>query len=188
MSALIFWAGLALAFFWTVGAYNRLIKLRSLALQKAQALALHLLQYVEWFKMQLPEYNSASVFAGQERDLESARAWQRVNKALDDAGRLLLQFQSRPLDEKAQLQMVVGIQEVDQFWANLFGQEPDLAGSTVPEHQRAQWQALLIHRSAATNEYNLAVQAYHRALVHTPEVWLAKAARLQSLPEIHLAA
>lgn len=188
MSALIFWAGLALAFFWTVGAYNRLIKLRATALQKAQALAVHLVQYVEWVKLQLPEYNSASVFAGQENEPESGRGWRRVTLALEDASRGLVQFQTRPLDEKAQLQMVQSIQTVDQFWAHLLGQEPDLAGSTVPDHQRAQWQTLLIHRRAATNEYNQAVQAYHRALVHTPEVWLAKAARLQSLPEIHLAA
>jgi LemA protein len=188
MSALIFWVGLALAFFWTVGAYNRLIKLRAVALQKAQALATHLLQYVEWVKLQLPEYNSASVFAGHERDLEAERAWQGVNKSLQEASRILAQFQTRPLDEKAQIQMVLSIKGVDQFWAHLLGQEPDLAGSTVPEHQRAQWQALLIHRSGATSEYNQAVQAYHRALLHTPEVWLARAARLQSLPEIHLAA
>lgn len=188
MGALIFWAGLALAFFWTVGAYNRLMKLRAQVLQKAQALATHLIHYVEWVKLQLPEYNSASVFAEQVQDLQAERAWQRINKSLEEASRVLLQFQTRPLDEKGQTQMAMTIEGVDQFWAHLVAQEPDLAGLAIPEPQRAQWQALLIHRSSASNDYNLAVQAYHRALAHAPERWLAKLARLHTLPEIHLAA
>lgn len=188
MIALIFWAVFALCVFWMVGAYNRLIRLRAQVQQKAQSLGTQLLQYVEWVKVQLPGHNSASIFAGQEQELETEPAWQQIHQALAQAETSLQQFLSRPLDDKGQAQMVQTIERVDQCWAPFMTQQPEVSAYDIPEITIGQWQAHLIRRRTAITEYNLGVQAFHRELAHAPELWLAKAARMPSLLEIHLAA
>jgi LemA protein len=184
MGILVFWAVIALIFFWTIGAYNRLVKLRAQVLQKSLAVGTHLTQYIEWIRLQLPDSNPASVFADHGVHDGTDAPWRTMSDALTPADHCIQYFRAKPLDEQAQMQLVDAFAKVDTLWDELLAEEPDLAGAVVPDLTQHQWQAHQIHRQTAVADYNQAVKAYHRALSEAPEKWLAKASHLSTLPEI----
>jgi LemA protein len=187
MGTLVFWVTLALIFFWTIGAYNRLVKLRAQAMQKSLAVGTHLTQYIEWIRLQLPDGNPASVFAGQGSHDGDDAPWRTMSDALTPADHCIQYFRTKPLDEEAQAQLVDAFVKVDNLWDQLLAEEPDLAGAVVPDLTQHQWQAHQIHRRTAVADYNQAVRDYHRAFSEAPEKWLAKACHMATLPEISFA-
>lgn len=169
---------LALLLFWTVGAYNRLIRLRSAALQAFGALDGH---WQRWLSL-LAEYAAAR--EGQaEAEAEagaSATTASDSQAALDAAaaqfGASLAVARARPLDGGAAAALLAAAQVLDTAWQAMVHDAARASEGVAPPalapwiHQREQ---LVLHSSETRRLFNEAVAGYNRAISQFPANLLA---------------
>ena len=161
---------LAVLVFWAVGAYNRLVRLRSAAIQAFGALDAELLRR----SALLGEYDAAVSGPRVPRDAQ-------LHEALRASGTQyaasLAVMRSRPLDEHAGSALVAAGKVLDAAWTALVdasqaqpsqeGDDADASGATVlnslierSAHQRTQIDIAIAQFNAAVDHYNKAVTQF----------------------------
>ena len=181
MNMWISWVLLALLLFWAVGAYNRLVRLRSAAIQAFGALDAELLRRTAL----LGEYDA--VVAGP-RVPQDAQLHESLRASGTQYAASLAVMRSRPLDEQAGAALVAAGKVLDAAWQTLVeasqaqssqddsvGTGTDSTGSVQTSLQS------LIERSAlqrtqidlATAQFNAAVDHYNKAVAQFPASMLA---------------
>lgn len=165
---------LALLLFWAVGAYNRLIRLRSTALQAFGALDAH---WQRWMSL-LAEYAAAR--AGQADADAIPEAASDSQAALDAAaaqfGASLAVARARPLDGGAAAALLAAAQVLDTAWQAMIHDAARASEGVAPPalapwiHQREQ---LALHSSEARRLFNEAVAGYNHAIAQFPANLLA---------------
>jgi LemA protein len=154
------WVAAAVLLFWSVGAYNRLVRLRAAAMQAFAALDTCLRQHVEL----------AQAAAG--RDEASAQR-EGLRGAAAQFAASLGAARARPLDGQA-LDALAAAQDVlAMAWLRMCNEAHDLAGSAVPDTLEAQWQHLANHTRGASDAFNAAVAGYNAAIAQFPAILLA---------------
>ncbi|MBS0507145.1 MAG: LemA family protein [Proteobacteria bacterium] len=168
----------ALLLFWGVGAYNRLIRLRSAALQAFGALDAH---WQRWLTL-LAEYAQAR--AGQtEADAPASAATEAASDTHAALGAAAAQFgaslavaRARPLDGGAAAALAAAAQVLDTAWHGMIHDAARASEGVAPPalapwiHQREQ---LAVHSGEARRLFNEAVTVYNRAIVQFPANVLA---------------
>lgn len=178
---LITWISLAVLLFWAVGAYNRLVRLRSAALQAFGALDAHLVRLIAM----LGEYEATSL---PERDPSDARA--ALWAATTQFGASLAAARARPLDGQAAAALQTADQVLDTAWqavVRVGSAEPAerAAGPGAgpegpparPGEALAAWNARrdqhMAHNALARQQFNDAVAQYNAAIAQFPASVLA---------------
>lgn len=167
--SLLFWTIAAIALFWAVGAYNRLVRLRSEANAAFSALDAELTRQVELVHGCIPHEEPQTVFEG------GSAFWAGLEGAAAQLAASLAAARTRPLDPDriaalgaAQEVMAVAWERAERDDAH------DLAGSRLPEQvsgERAQMARMAL---AATQHFNEAVARYNKAIGQFPAVLLAQ--------------
>lgn len=174
MSMWTSWILLALLLFWAVGAYNRLIRLRSAVLQAFGALDAH---WQRWIAL-VAEY-AASRIGMPEPDTRPAGVGASL-RALDAAAAQfsasLAVVRARPLDGDAVAALLAAEKVLDTAWQGMTLEQARSADGVAPPalapwiHQREQ---LALHVGEARRLFNEAVARYNHGAGQFPANLLA---------------
>ena len=173
-SSIAFWAAIALTLFWSLGAYNRLVRLRADMLHALQALARQWQANAQVLRQELaalshaPETDSAWASLGDE-----ASNWRPLALATKQfqiclTGVLAKPLSMPPVDDVASIRAA---HEVMQgAWQRLQNTHDDLAGSAVPQSLDLLWQHQGILAQEKLREYNASVITYNHAAQQFPAI------------------
>jgi LemA protein len=173
-NSLVLWGVAAVLLFWSVGAYNRLVRLRSNANAAFAALALELAQQVELVHASLP---ASLIHTGltQPGDLldEVTELWSGLRAAATQLTTSLTAMRPRPLDPEAAAALSEARDVLTSAWIRVSQEANDLAGSSIPEGLEQQWRQLTSQSRAAAERFNQAVLRYNEAIGQFPALLLA---------------
>jgi LemA protein len=161
--SVVIWLVWAVVLFWAVGAYNRLVRLRSQAIAAFAPLEMQFSQYVTLVQGSFSlsgEAEEAGLRAGM---LAAARQFESSLKAA----------RAHPLDALAMRALETAHVALSVSWARLRDEPPDLAGEPLPAVLQQQWAHIALQTDTARAEFNRQVQAYNEAIVLFPAHLLA---------------
>ena len=175
-SDVLFWLLPAVLIFWSVGAYNRLVRLRAAVRQAYAALDVELVRQAELAASALPAQDSVldegHTEAGALLDAP-ALAWRSLRAALPQFNAVLAATRGRALNAEAVAALNTARSVVDTAWARVLREGHDLAGAPIPEAVQARWIELSRTVNTAVEQFNTAVGAYNSAVRQFPAVLIA---------------
>jgi LemA protein len=163
--------------FWALGAYNRLIRLRTQVARSLAALCVAWQTQAQAIAVRLEQYAQGRDTISQWASLdEDALRWRPLSLSAHQFLACLSVLQAKPqhigaLDDLSAVRAARDIFEAN--WQRLAGEQEDLAGTPVPPDLQllmAQHEPLASER---LRDYNQAVQAYSQAISQFPAVLLA---------------
>lgn len=173
-NSFVLWGLAAALLFWSVGAYNRLVRLRSDANAAFTALAHELTQQAELVHASLP---ASMIHTGltQPGDLldEVTELWSGLRAAATQLTGSLAAMRPRPLDPEAAAALSEARDVLTSAWIRVSQEANDLAGSSIPEGLEQQWRQLTMQARAAAERFNQAVTRYNEAIAQFPALLLA---------------
>ena len=169
-SSFLPWILSAVLLFWAVGAYNRLVRLRSEANSAFAALEGELAKQVQLVHACLPpeEEQQASSFHG------GSRFWGGLQGAAAQLAASLQAAHARPLDPDRIAALGSAQEVLAMAWERAERDDAhDLAGPRLPENLSSD-RAHMVHvGQQATENFNQAVARYNAAIRQFPAVLLA---------------
>ncbi len=166
-----------LLIFWALGAYNRLVRLRSQVARNLQILGLQWRSHVTLLSQRLDHFAQGTESESQWAILgEDALRWRPLTLSARQFLACLSIIEMSPkamasLDDVSAVRAAHDIFE--SHWRRLQIAQDDLAGAPVPSDLQILWAQ---HEPAAhekLKDYNAAVQAYHQAIGQFPAMMLA---------------
>ncbi len=172
--SMLLWLLLGVGVFWSVGAYNRLVRLRSAALQAFTALDALMVVQGELLRKVLP---SADALWAASRPAELSDSvptrWAGLGGAAAQFNASLVAARTRPLDPDKAAALTAATKVLVMAWQRVRDEGHDLAGAPIPENLQTQWDQLSLQCAAARERFNDAVGAYNRAIAQFPAAMLA---------------
>lgn len=182
--SLAYWIGGAVLLFWFVGAYNRLVRLRSMALQAYQTLDAALMRQVDFVQVQTA---AARARLGEESG-ESALA--SLHATTDQLTTLLSTTRQRPLDPARIAALATALHVMLAAWERMHPEsvvsfEPDGTLSRPPPGAEGvplpaaaavpltAWPEPSAAAEIARSHFNLCVTRYNAAIRQFPAVLVA---------------
>ncbi len=177
----VFFAVLAVVLVcWAVGAYNRLVRLRSAVAEQYRALHGHLLARQTLLRQSAQALAQAGLLAQPDVEDALSRAVQVLQAALEAVSRRSLG--TAELEQLRQAEQALAAQ-LEPVWANALALPPGQARSVV-----ARWAGELIdwqeRWAFLAQPYLAAVQVYNAAVLEFPAVLVARFSGLKTLPVI----
>lgn len=165
------WIGAPLLLFWSVGAYNRLVRLRANARAAFAALDAELSRQVELVRACVPgDESPIPNIGGGEQSF-----WAGLHGAATQFAASLAVARQRPLDPQRIDALAVAQGVLRMAWERVEREDAhDLAGSRLPETINLQRQHLAGQSDAATEQFNLAVDRYNQGVRQFPAMVLAR--------------
>ncbi|MHA7601359.1 LemA family protein [Alicycliphilus sp. T452] len=170
------WILLALLLFWAVGAYNRLIRLRSAAMQAFGGLDAHMLRWMallgeyEVSRAASTDTQGAALPVGQ--DDAHAALW----AAATQLGASLAVARARPLDADAAAALSAAAQVLETAWQTVVREAAQTSEGVAPP-ALAPWvqrrEQVALQSDAARRQFNDAVLLYNHAVAQFPASLLA---------------
>ncbi len=164
--SLLLWGALAVLVFWALGAYNRLVRLRSQAIAAFAPVDLQFQRGSALVLAQLP-------LAVQGGSPATQPLWLALGGAAQQFEASLNLLRTRPLDTVAMEPLRTALHTLRQAWQRMQTAAPDLAGELLPPSLLAQWQAIDLLLVPALQEFDARVAAYNEAVGQFPAVVLA---------------
>jgi len=169
-SSFVPWIVAAVALFWAVGAYNRLVRLRSDANAAFAALEAELAKQVKLVHACVPpeEEQAQSQFTG------GSAFWGGLQGAGAQLSATLHSARSKPLDPERIAALGAAQEVLGMAWDRAERDDAhDLAGPRLPENFSGERQQLERMAQVATEHFNLAVLRYNEAIQQFPAALLA---------------
>jgi LemA protein len=164
------WIAAAIAVFWMVGAYNRLVRLRSNANAAFAALESVLSRQVQLVHACVPpdEEQPTSQFSG------GSAFWGGLQGAAAQLSASLASARARPLDPERIAALGAAQEVLDMAWDRAERDDAhDLAGPRLPGNFSGEREQLVRMTQVATGNFNDAVLGYNEAIAQFPAVLLA---------------
>ncbi len=163
--SLLIWAMFAISFFWGMGVYNRLMRMRAKGLEAMVTLDRYLLRY------------DALVHAHLGADMDQdASEWSELQKALSALNRACQGVRVSPLGEEAVRMLALSYQTLQDAWSDLRESPDDLAGQRLPEGLQVEWERISQKVMRARNIYHQIATEYNLALKQFPANLLVRVA------------
>lgn len=169
-SSLVFWIAAAVTVFWMVGAYNRLVRLRSDANSAFAALDTELGRQVALVHACIPEDEAQPVtqFDG------GSAFWAGLQGAAAQLAASLASARAKPLDPERIAALGAAQEVLGMAWERAERDDAhDLAGARLPENVSGERAQLVRMTQVATENFNDAVGRYNAAIVQFPAILLA---------------
>jgi len=171
---LVVWGVLAVLLFWSVGAYNRLVRLRADANAAFAAMAAQLTRQTELVHASMPASMIPTGLTQPGELLDEVTAlWSGLRGAATQLTASLTAMQSRPLEPQAAAALTEARDVLTSAWSRVDHEANDLAGSSIPEALTEQWLGLSAQSRAAAELFNQAVGRYNDAIAQFPALLLA---------------
>ncbi|MCG2595430.1 LemA family protein [Ramlibacter sp. XY19] len=164
------WIAAAVTLFWGVGAYNRLVRLRSEANAAFAALETELAKQVQLVHACLPpeEEQQASQFSG------GSAFWGGLQGASAQLSAALATARARPLDPDRIATLGAAQEVLAMAWDRAERDDAhDLAGPRLPHTLSSELSHMVHTAQAATENFNQAVNRYNEGIQQFPAVLLA---------------
>jgi LemA protein len=167
--SLLLWMTLALIVFWSVGVYNRLMRMRARGLGALGSVMKHMRVYVELVRGQVARREAANVDLSPAAPVGSgALEWAQLLSALQALDTLLK-------DATANTLMLGSLAALGQTYDALQGalrqvtdMPADLAGPAVPAPLREHWELATQRVATARDGFNQLLTKYNEALAQFP--------------------
>ena len=173
--SLWFWALLALLFFWAIGAYNRLVRLRSTVVKAFAVLDEQLVRQLVWVQGCLPEaMRGGAVTAPGELQDEVTAAWARLHAASEQFAVALAQARAQPIDVPGMASLVMAHEALRTAWGATLAEAVPADAVPSSERLQARWLRLLHQSLPLRTAFNDAAQSYHQAIAQFPASLLAR--------------
>lgn len=169
-SSFLPWVIAAVALFWSVGAYNRLVRLRSDANGAFAALESELQKQVKLVHDCIPPEDewAPSQFTG------GSAFWGGLQGAAAQLAASLASAKARPLDPERIAALGAAQEVLSMAWDRAERDDAhDLAGPRLPENFSGERMQLVRMTQAATEKFNEAVVRYNEAIAQFPAIMLA---------------
>lgn len=164
--SVLVWFVIAVFLFWSMGAYNRLMRLRSQGIVAFAALEGLLNQHLLMLKINFPD-------AGEGHDASSA-AWIGLAAAAEQFNASLKVAHTQPLNGPTTSALRTAFETLYLSWSRLQDLPPDLAGSALPSTLQSQWEHIARQADMARTEFNRTVTNYNEAINQFPALLLAR--------------
>ena len=168
--SLVFWIAVPVLLFWSVGAYNRLVRLRSDAKTAFAAMETELARQVELVQSCLPsdDGHPASTFGNE------GGFWAGLEGAATQFAASLAAARQRPLEPEGLAALSAAQDVLAMAWERVERDDAhDLAGSRLPDTVTASRAHLASQIRAAVGQFNQAVTRYNQGIAQFPAVLLA---------------
>jgi LemA protein len=165
-SLLLIVAGAVLVF-WAVGAYNRLVRLRSQSLQAFGALDAQLRRHIG---MAQTAAQGAFVQGGAQ---DAASPAAGLDAAASQCLASLAAARTKPLDADAMAALAAARGVLDMAWRRFTHEPGGAADAALPERLQVDWEHVVLQVHAAAQEFNQSVQQYNDAVQQFPALLLA---------------
>lgn len=161
----LWWLLPALLLFWSVGAYNRLTRLRSDAMTAFASLDARWQQQIGLALAAVPPHVGDGL--GDEH-------WTGLRAAAQGLSLAMGALRQNTLDRKRAAAAVAARAALIDAWLHLHQGARDLAGDMLPESVVQQWQMGLGECDHLGRQFNAAVQQYNEAVEQFPALILAR--------------
>lgn len=160
--SLLIWALLAVTTFWSVGVYNRLMRMRARGLGALGSVEKYMRRYAQWTSELAPPVDGGA----SERNLppDWGLLFARVS-ALDAA---LNEMRGDLLTAPSLNKVGAAFDELQQVWERLRDLPVDLAGPVIPEAMRLRWEDTGAKVQIARNGLNQILGKYNEAMNQFP--------------------
>jgi len=174
-SSFVLWPVLGVLLFWSVGAYNRMVRLRSAARQAFAVLDARLVEQLQLLQSCLPASMKGSLLTqpGELFD-DLALLWIGLRSAAAQLAASLAAARARPLDARAMAALAAAHGVLEATWQRMQLAALDPAGAPLPETVQPQWEQGALHVRAAAEAFNQAVAHYNAAIAQFPALLLAR--------------
>ena len=159
--SLLLWIAFALLVFWCVGLYNRLMRLRSRAMEVFVALEKHVLVCSDL----VSQHVTTSVLLGA---AHMGSEWHDVLRAAQNLESLLRTPHPCTLDSSATAPFSDGWMQLQAAWQVVLAQDGDLAGPVVPPELMQAWEASALKVRVVQGGYAQIVERYNAAIAEFP--------------------
>lgn len=168
------WFAVALFLFWAMGAYNRLVRLRSQGIIAFATLEGLCQQHVLLVKANCPAADVAEDPEHPERAQDAAlAAWAALAAAAEQFSASLRVAHAQPLNGPIMRALGTAHETLGLSWRRLRDLPPDLAGSALPGTLQSQWEHVAVQVELARTEFNRLVLNYNEAIRQFPALLLA---------------
>ena len=164
------WIAAAVALFWAVGAYNRLVRLRSEAKTAFAALEQELGKQIALVHACIPpeEEQAQSQFAG------GSAFWAGLQGAASQLGAALASARAKPLDPERIAALGAAHEVLTMAWDRAERDDAhDLAGPRLPDTLSGERQHMVHTSQAAAEHFNASVASYNDGIQQFPAMLLA---------------
>lgn len=174
-NSLVLWSIAAVVLFWSVGAYNRLVRMRSDANDAFAAMAAAMVKQAALVHASLPAsmIHTGLTQPGELLD-EVTQLWSGLRAAATQLTVSVAAMRPRPLQPEAAAALSEARDILLSAWVRVAHEANDLAGSSIPEALTLQWQQLSAQARAAGDHFNQAVESYNAAIRQFPALLLAE--------------
>lgn len=169
-SSIVWWCLCATLLFWSVGAYNRLVRLRSQAARAFAAVALQLQRYAE-----IVAVAQTSDAPADRLSVEKASnpAWAGLHGALQQLTASLAVARDRPLQAPAIRALAAADEVLQTAWLRVCTDGHGHDGASLPPGLLLQWQDAGLQVQHARIAFGQAVHSYNAAIAQFPARLLA---------------
>ena len=164
--SLLLWGALALCLFWSVGLYNRLMRIRARSLSALGSVEKHMRVYADLLREDLAQ--GAAVHLHMSTADKSSDDWASLLSALQVFEDALKETGASALRDEAPARLGQAFDAVQTAWRSLNEAPPDLAGPVVPATMRTQWDAVTQRVETARGGFNQILTQYNEALAQFP--------------------
>ncbi len=167
MSGSLFLSGvLALCVFWSVGLYNRLMRIRARSLSALGSVEKHMRVYADLVREDLA--HGAAVHLHTSTVDKSPDDWACLLSALQVFEDALKETGTSALRDEAPAHLGQAFDAVQSAWRRVNDAPPDLAGPVVPATMRKQWDTVTQRVETARGGFNQILTQYNEALAQFP--------------------
>lgn len=169
-STIVWWCLLATLLFWSVGAYNRLVRLRSQASRAFAAVVLQLQRYADI----VATATSQSTIGSPALPSDACKqAWTGLHGALQQFAASLAVARGRPLQASAIQALATADEVLQAAWLRVCEDGHGQDGSPLPSALCSQWQDTSLQAQHARGAFSQAVHTYNAAITQFPARLLA---------------
>ena len=154
--SLLLWGGLALAIFWCVGLYNRLMRIRARGFDALGSVEKHLKAYAMAVHVHLSDLKPMP------------QGWQQLLDTLSALDSAFKAARATPLAIGPLELLAKQLESVQQAWSNLCDVPGDLAGPAVPPALEQAWEEATLKIQRARGGYNQIIARYNEAIGQFP--------------------
>lgn len=167
-ASLLLWVALAVSVFWSVGLYNRLMRMRARGLSALGSVEKHMRLYAALVREQVTLCGPGGTYSQLASSKNVRDEWdgllsslQVFEQALNDDG--VVKLTNEPL-----ARLVSAFDGVQVAWRHLNAVPPDLAGPVIPAELHVQWEAVALRVETARGGFNQILTQYNAALDQFP--------------------
>lgn len=166
--SLLLWMGLALAVFWGVGLYNRLMRMRARGLDALGSVEKYLRRYADLVSVHLSVPGASPTQAHPVSTEHLPPEWAHLLTILQTLERALKDARGMPLAVEPVARLTQALTALHEAWERLCDAPADLAGPPVPDTMRLQWDAVTLKVEAARGGFNRILTKYNEAIDQFP--------------------